>query len=527
MDISIVLSGEAGQGIQTLENLLARLVKSAGLHVFATKEYMSRVRGGVNSTSFRIADQPVAAPLRRIDWLIELSPGRTKHLSARLSTATQIVSDLNNNVAAAGYVHGLLGLELGSGEAIIRQYFAAKGEPLIAANLAAFKAGFEKYQPAGKPKRLVADALVAERLLLNGGEAIALGALAGGCNFVAAYPMTPSTGILTFLAQQANEFELVVEQAEDEISAVNMALGAWYAGARAMVTTSGGGFDLMQEGVSLAGMLETPLVISLGQRPGPATGLPTRTGQEDLNLALYSGHGEFPRVILAPGNIAEAFALSRRAFALADQYQIPVFILSDQYLVDSCYDQPQFDLRPTSNQSYFVQTTVDYQRYKLSEDGLSPRGLPGYGPGLVGVDSDEHDEAAHITEELALRKLMMEKRLKKLAPLVDIEPELIGAADYETLIVSWGSTKEIIKEALVVSGRAKVAMLHFQQVFPLPKSSHKYLAAAKKIISIENNYSGQFAELIQRKLGVMIPDRIVKYDGLPFTVEELVERLNG
>ncbi|NQT01917.1 MAG: 2-oxoacid:acceptor oxidoreductase subunit alpha, partial [Planctomycetes bacterium] len=328
--------------------------------------------------------------------------------------------------------------------------------------------------------------------------------------------------------KQAKDFGIIAEQAEDEIAAINMATGAWYAGARAMVTTSGGGFALMTEGLSLAGMLESPIVIHLAQRPGPATGLPTRTEQADLELALYAGHGEFPRILLAPGNIEDAFYLTRKAFNLADKYQIPVFILTDQYFVDSYYNTVRPDLSDINIEKHIIKTDVDYKRYKLTDNGISPRGIPGYGKGLVAVDSDEHDEAGHITEDLGLRVEMVDKRLKKFELLKNeaIPPKLVGSEDYKNLIVCWGSTYNVVKEAVKNLGRDDTAFLHFKQVYPLPNETSDYLQKARRIIIIENNATSQFAKLIKLHTGIEIKDRILKYDGLSFYVEELTEKLN-
>jgi len=335
--------------------------------------------------------------------------------------------------------------------------------------------------------------------------------------------MSPSTGVLTFLAQHAREFDVVVEQAEDEIAAINMGLGAWYAGARALVGTSGGGFALMVEGVSLAGMLETPIVVHLAQRPGPATGLPTRTEQGDLELALYAGHGPFPRLILAPGSIEDAFHLTARAFDQADKHQVPAFVLTDQYLMDSYYNFPGLDLKGLKVEDHIVRTGKGYKRYALTPSGVSPRGIPGNGEGLVMVDSDEHDEEGHITEDLALRTRMVDKRMRKAAGILAdcIPPELIGSSDYETLLVSWGSTYHAVREALDRLGDPKVAALHFTQVWPIHPDTAGHLERAKRTIAIEGNATGQFARLLRLELGHEVDHRILKYSGLGFSVEDV------
>jgi len=534
-DISIVLCGEAGQGIQTVENILTKLLKIAGFHVFATKEYMSRVRGGINSTSIRVSSEKVSAFVDRIDLLVALDPGRTKHLSKRITPDTYVLAvpyarlaqEVGNaiyaNVVAIGAIAGLLKIDQLKINELLKQYFAAKDQATVDNNIKAAAKGYEFARQLKVSFELKSDPAVKDQLIMSGAEALALGAIAGGCNFIAAYPMTPSTSTFTFLAQQARAFGIVTEQAEDEIAAVNMALGAWYAGARALVTTSGGGFDLMQEGISLAGMLESPLVVNIAQRPGPATGLPTRTEQGDLNLALYSGHGEFPRIILSPGTIEEGFTLMAKAFNLADKYQLPVFILSDQYFVDSYYNFPSLDLSQVKVEKQFVKSAADYRRYSVTANGISPRGIPGYGEGLVAADSDEHDEEGHITEDLELRTRMQDKRRLKLAAAKSdaIPSELVGKNNYQSLVIGWGSNYHLIKEAISQLKREDVSFLHIKQLYPLPAEVEEYLKKAQKLIMIENNAGGQLCQLIKLTTGIEIADRILKYDGLPFSVEEI------
>jgi 2-oxoglutarate ferredoxin oxidoreductase subunit alpha len=295
-----------------------------------------------------------------------------------------------------------------------------------------------------------------------------------------------------------------------------------------MVTTSGGGFALMTEGLSLAGMLESPMVIHLAQRPGPATGLPTRTEQGDLELALYAGHGEFPRIIFAPGTLEDCFCLTQKAFNLADKYQVPVFILTDQYLVDSYYNTSGFELSDINVENHIVKTSKGYERYVLTENGISPRGIPGLGEGLVAVDSDEHDQAGHITEDLDLRTRMVDKRLGRLELLKDeiIPPELAGPENYKNLVVCWGSTYSIVDEAVKNLNRDDVAFLHFKQIYPLPNETADYLQKAHKVIIVENNATSQFAKLIKLHTGIDIEGKILKYNGLSFYVEELTQKLN-
>jgi 2-oxoglutarate ferredoxin oxidoreductase subunit alpha len=294
-----------------------------------------------------------------------------------------------------------------------------------------------------------------------------------------------------------------------------------------MITTSGGGFALMEEGVSLAGMLELPIVIHLAQRPGPATGLPTRTEQGDLELALYSGHGEFPRIVYAPGGIQDLFYLTQQAFNLADKFQIPVFVLTDQYLMDSYYNTMEFKLTERDIERYTRKTKKNYKRYQLNINGISDRGIPGWGEGLVLVDSDEHDEQGRITEDLSLRTRMVDKRLRKLKAIKEktISPELVGNKEYEVLVVSWGSTYHIVKEALENLKDNRVSFLHFKQVYPLPSETEDYLKKAKKVIVVENNATSQFSKLLKLYTGIEVEHKILKYNGLPFFVDELIGKL--
>jgi 2-oxoglutarate ferredoxin oxidoreductase subunit alpha len=548
---NIVLAGEAGHGIQSIEGMLVRAAKRAGFHVFAMKEYMSRVRGGINSTSIRVSDLPVQSYSERIDLLVALDGAGIPHLRDRIKPSSLVIgeagriaydglrdvpltalaaeagSPLYANSIVTGLVCGLLGMDWPELDASLREYFASKADEAREGNSRAAAAGYRlgtgmrpelgRTMPSGR------NAAAREAILVNGAEAVSLGALAGGCNYVCGYPMSPGTTVLTSMAEYSKGLDLLVEQVEDEVGVINMALGAWYAGARALISTSGGGFALMSEGLSLAGMSETPVVIHLAQRPGPATGLPTRTEQGDLDLVLYAGHGDFPRAILAPGSLAEAFDLARRAMDLADAYQIPVFILTDQYFVDSYGDTEEFRTEGISPSSAVLRTEASYRRYALDGDGISPRGIPGYGEGLVRADSHEHDEDGHLTEDRELRKAMVRKRMRKLARLEDaaLPPILIGPEKHDTLIVGWGSTRHAIGEALGRLGREKTAQLHFPQVYPLHRDAKSFLERAKRLVLVEGNVTGQFGELLKRETGIDIADRILKYDGMPFSVEEL------
>ncbi|MGA1840097.1 MAG: 2-oxoacid:acceptor oxidoreductase subunit alpha [bacterium] len=555
-DISITLCGAAGQGIQTIEHILTRVLKLSGYNVFATKEYMSRIRGGSNSTELRVSSRRVAGYSDRIDILVPLDKQAIPHLKERITPKTAILGEKEKlkterdiihipfskiaseiggqiyaNMVSIGVIAGLFECEQKILEDYLAGYFVKKGEEVIEKNKQALKRGLEigaDLLNSGKIDIYIKkNTMVRDEILINGAEAVALGAIAGGCNFISAYPMSPSTGVLTFLSQHSRRLGIIAEQAEDEISAINMAMGAWYGGARALASTSGGGFALMEEGVSLAGMIESPVVIHIAQRPGPATGLPTRTEQGDLELAFYSGHGEFPRIIFAPGTMEDAFYLTQKAFNLAARYQIPVFVLTDQYMIDSYYNIPALETSGLMVEKHIVETYEGYKRYKITSDGISPRGVPGFGSGLVTVDSDEHDEEGHITEDLDLRVKMVEKRLKKLESLKReaIPPELFGEEDYKTLIVCWGTTYHIVKEAVETLGGEDLSILYFKQVYPVSDEALTYLNLAKKTIIIENNATSQFSRLLKVQTGIEMDHKILKYNGLPFSVEEVSERL--
>jgi 2-oxoglutarate ferredoxin oxidoreductase subunit alpha len=427
---------------------------------------------------------------------------------------------------------GLLKVDRNVLDQYLRHHFSGKDESTIHKNLEAARRGYEVSDELLRNGRLQIDLVrhneIKDEILIDGVEALAMGAIAGGVNFLSFYPMSPSTAVAVLLAEHSKEFGIIVEQAEDEISAMNMGIGAWYAGARGLASTSGGGFALMVEGLSLAGMIESPMVVHVGQRPAPATGLPTRTEQGDLLFALYSGHGEFPRVILAPGTIEDCFYLAQRAFDLADRYQVPIFILTDQYLLESHYNISSLDPSRFPPQKHFVETRKGYKRYQLTESGLSPRGIPGFGEGLVVLDSDEHNEDGHITEDLDLRTKMVKKRLKKLDLIRNdaIPPELFGPKHYDSLIIGWGSTYHAIKEALGRLGREDTALLHFKQVYPLHPDTIAYLKKARMTLIVENNGTAQFGQLIRLQTGIDMNHKILKYNGLPFSVEELETQLN-
>lgn len=556
-DISIVLSGEAGQGIRTVELLIIKALKNLGYNVFSTSEFMSRVRGGNNTTEIRVSNKNIQAFVDKIDILIVFSKDGLKRIDNRISKNTIIIGEddfieekykngqykikevaisslakevgglIYSNVLTFGLLAGIFNINPGLLKTSITKHFSTKGKDIIDNNIKAVSKGYEKGKELKLGVQLNKDEKIKNKIVISGTESIGIGALAGGCNFITAYPMSPSTGVIQFLAKHSEEFGVVVEQAEDEISAINMVQGAWYAGARAMTTTSGGGFALMEEGISLSGIAEVPVVIHLAQRPGPATGLPTRTEQGDLNLALYAGHGEFPRIIFAPGNFKDGIHLSQKAFNLADKYQVPVIILTDQFFIDSYQCIEKIDFSDFKIQNYITKTDENYKRYRYTEDGISQRGVPFHGEGFVRFDSHEHDEEGFITEDFDTRKKMVDKRFKKseLISKESIDAEIVGSKNYKTLIAGWGSTYGVIKEAIEELNNNHIAFAYFKQVYPLPKNTKDILSKAKNRIIIENNATSQFGNLIKTCTGIEFDRHILKYDGTPFSLEEIINEI--
>lgn len=553
-DLNVVIAGSAGEGVQTVGDILAAAVSAQGYAVSTWQEYESRIRGGLNSYVVRVGEKPRNAPLEKADVLLALNRRAVDKYEKRLKpegtllfretlegrrmavvdflgiAEDEVGGKIYANTVALGALAAVLGMDLDGLKAVLGRVFGDKSDDVQQANQQAADKG---YQAANKTCGDVCpwtlDGAGGSYLLMTANDAIPLGAAHAGCRFISAYPMTPSTGIITTLARERDRLGVFAEQAEDEIAAINMALGAWYAGARSMVSTSGGGFALMVEGLSLAAITETPIVIHLAQRPGPATGLPTRTEQGELLFALHAGHGEFPRAIFAPGTLEDGFYLTQKAFNLADRYQVPVFILTDQYFIDSYYNLPPFDLSGVAHLDSVIRMTANYERYAFTEGGVTPRGIPGYGNGFVVVDSDEHDEQGHITEDHDIRSRMVEKRLQKSDALVReaVLPEWIGPHDAETLVICWGSTVHLAAEAIAKTKGGKQAVLYFKQVYPLHPGSVDLIRKAKRLCIVENNATAQFAQILQSQFQTDIPVKILKYNGLPFTVEELAHKLDA
>lgn len=548
---NLLIGGAAGQGIETSVAVLQKFIKNSGYYMFTVRDFMSRVRGGHNFSLLRFGVDPIYSHSEVLDGIIAFDEATIQLHSDKLKSEgfilcdSQIKSDdprvisldmqalgkqLGNTRAAGsiatGVVLKLFGLEITNAEKVIGDYI--KGQYLDL-NVKALTEGYNLVESRFK----LAEGNKKERIILNGNEALGFGALAAGLKFYCAYPMSPSTTILEYLADAADAAGIVVEQAEDEIAAINMAIGAAFAGAPSMTGTSGGGFCLMVEALGLSGIAEIPLVVANVQRPGPATGLPTRTEQSDLKFVISASQGEFPRMVIAIRNHTDAFYQTARAFYIADKYQIPVIILSDQYLSDSYASVEPFNLKAAefNLEETVVLSEDNYLRYRFTEDGISPRLIPGKSKHLVAADSDEHDERGWITEEADVRIKMMDKRLKKLEKLQEelLEPDFIGEENFDTLFVGWGSTFGPISEAVHTLNKkepGKYAALIFGDVYPLPQKLLKEKAGiAKSIINVEQNATGQLGDLIREQAGIVCDYSILKYDGRQISSDEIADRI--
>ncbi|MFQ6039457.1 MAG: 2-oxoacid:acceptor oxidoreductase subunit alpha [Candidatus Poribacteria bacterium] len=556
LDFSLLAGGEAGQGVQTIGQMIARVFVKGGRDVFVIQDFESRIRRGHNFTQIRVKDEPVYAIAEVIDLIIALDKPTIDLHSDKLVEGGALIFDSDNitvepktnffgiplgkiaiaeggnriyaNTVAVAAALGLLRYDIEILNDVIDESFGKRPE-IAQNNIKAAKAGYEYVREHfGRYDRYEIKAVpdASKKMLLTGNEAVALGAIAAGVKFMTAYPMSPSTGIITYLAGQAEKFGLVIEQAEDEIAAVNLIIGAACAGVRAMTATSGGGFALMVEGLGLAGVMEVPIVIVEAQRPGPATGLPTRTAQADLEFVLHASQDEFPRVILAPGTVEEAFYAIPKAFNLAERYQLPAIVLSDQHLADSSMTVDKFDLDKVTIERHLLAdeeiNPAEYKRYKITSSGVSPRALPGQTGALVINDSHEHKENGHITEDAQIRTEMVLKRLRKLeGAKAEIKPPTTyGPEKSEVMLVDWGTTYGSMREAadILNADGMNVSMMHFSEIWPFPAEAvSNILKKAKKIFAVEGNATAQLAHLIRAETGIEISGKILKFDGRPFS----------
>ena len=572
-EIAVRFGGEAGDGIASIGETIARCYSRMGLHVFGFNAYQSVIRGGhvwyqarasdgrpysqgdsadvlyamhrdtvgIHAPSLRPGGTVIYDPEKFAVSSSDLPAGVTALGVPTLTIARKYTSQsILQNAAGTGAAAYVAGIPLDLLQDVLRDSFGGKAGQVVDWNLGASAEGYRFAEAHASANAHALSRRGAPKLLMSGNEAIALGAAAAGCKFLSQYPMTPASSIMHWMAAHATQLGVVVKQAEDELAAVNMAIGASFAGVRSMTATSGGGFSLMVEGLGMAGMTETPLVVVDAQRAGPSTGLPTKTEQGDLNLMLGAGQGEFPRAIFAPSHPAEAFRTMIDAFRLAEDWQTPVLVASDLHLSESfaTVDREEIDFNvPVPSLFTVPPNGHPYHRYQYTESGVSARALPGQ-PGLQFVaGSDEHDERGHLVSDVLAgvprwvseRQKMMDKRMRKLAGLARSVPPPVfeGPADAPLTFVAWGSTVGAVRDAmaeLAAQGKA-TNLLRFPAVYPLTAAAVTALfARTHRTLLVEANHSGQFGRLLRAETGILLENRLLKYDGEPFLPHEIVAR---
>jgi 2-oxoglutarate ferredoxin oxidoreductase subunit alpha len=578
-DMTFKIAGEAGQGVESSGAGFAKAFARGGLHIFTVQDYMSRIRGGHNFFQIRVKDAPFHAHNKELHLLLaftaqavekhlpEIAPGGgviyderfgrkldveaiegrgVKALPVPLAKIAQEQGGdkIMSNTAAVAAAAGLVDFDYEIIAGVIADNFKKKGREIVEANLKVARTAYDlaRDQYGGEfGFKLKAIEGAPRRMVINGNQAIALGALLGGCNFISAYPMTPATSIFEWLVKKGPAHGVVAKQVEDEIAAINMAIGAAHAGARAMTATSGGGFALMVEALGLAGMTETPLVVVEAQRPGPSTGLPTRTGQEDLLILLHASQGEFPRIVLTPGTIPEAFEAGWRAFNLAEKYQTPVIVITDNFLANSFrtlepseldFDAVTIERGALLSEKKLDEMDGDYLRYAVTESGISPRALPGHPRAVYVASGNEHTPEGRITEEIDQRLAQTEKRMRKgeLAAKEIAGPVRYGPEGAKITLIGWGSTYRPLREAVDDLNRegAMANLLHFRELYPFPtQETLAALEGVEKAVVVEGNYTGQLQQLIQAHTGRLLPHSIRRYDGRPFSPEYILNRLKA
>jgi 2-oxoglutarate ferredoxin oxidoreductase subunit alpha len=570
---AIKFGGESGQGINSLGEILAKALKNSGYKIFGYREYPSLIRGGYASYQIDIGNESINSSSQFCDILVCSSRRsiyqyfkdlrqngilihtltavtfkpeeqefikshsiQVKYIDALTLAKEQGGNALMSNMILLGALSEIIGLELDAVEHIVNEQFANKPK-LLEIDLKCLKVGHD-LNIADYHLNLQKFEGWQDSKIITGNHAIALGAISAGARAYYSYPMTPASSILTYLAETSHESGMLVKQAEDEITAAQMTLGSMHMGTRAFTGTSGGGFDLMTETISLAGIIETPLVLVLAQRPGPATGLPTWTSTGDLNLAIHAGHGEYPRIVISASDFESAYSLIQNAFDLAEKFQTPVILLTEKQIAEGLYnvhDLPQ-DIeinRYLVNENKITNKST-LKRYQITENGISPRWLPGSELPQYNANGDEHDEVGDVNEESLNAKLITEKRMKK-TELIKIslsDPVIYGESDADITFIGWGSVKPVINDVGYIlkqnNSEIKISYLHFDYLFPLKTELLlDVLKNSKRPVLVENNYLGQLGQLITSETGFQFSEKLLKYDGRPFFIEDILNFINS
>ncbi|MDX9739231.1 MAG: 2-oxoacid:acceptor oxidoreductase subunit alpha [Candidatus Dojkabacteria bacterium] len=558
---AVKFAGESGQGINTLGEILAKAIKNSGYHTFAYREYPSIIKGGYASYQMDFSSEELLASSKYSNFLASLAPEALSKYTTLIAPGGVIVHSIKDfefsdeqleyirenkievvyidtqkiaqesdaplimaNVVILGYLWKLLGFDIKILEKQIRNHFKDKKNLDMEAEIRCLTGGYEfEYEIKGKEFTAKKRTDWSKSKMLTANQAIALGAISAGCRAYYAYPMTPSTDILNVLGSSYMQTGMVVKQAESEITAVQMVMGSMYMGTRAFTATSGGGFDLMSETLSCAGMTETPLVIVLGQRAGSGTGVPTWTGSSDLNVALNTGHGEFPRCVLASSDAIDSYELIQQAFNISEKYQIPVILLTEKQNAESL-----FNIKELPKPIKIVRSLKEGKnRYEITESGISPRWIPQKGKKTYLTNSDEHTADGISTEDPESIVQMAEKRMRKLLTLKKSipQPKYYGAEDAKVVFVGMGTTKNAVLDAMKQTEK-EIGCLHYEYIFPLQCEKILELSESKKrLVLIENNQTGELGELIKRECSYEFTEKLLKFDSRPFFVEDILDFL--
>jgi len=574
-DFNWAVGGEAGDGIDSTGKIFAQALSRAGRHVFTSKDFASRIRGGYTAYKIRTSVDRVQSVVNRLDVLIALTPRTIEENRDELHDGSVIIYDgerttmedapipddvvglnvplkrlaeeaggaIMRNVVALGAACAVTDFPIENLDSALEKRFGAKGQKLVENNKDAARKG-QTHVEDNYDHDFEYDLETTDNdyVLLNGDEAIGMGAIAAGCRYYAGYPITPATDVMEYLKGRIEGYGGHVVQAEDELSAINMALGAARAGARSMTATSGPGIDLMAETFGLVATTETPLVIANVMRSGPSTGMPTKQEQGDLNAMLYGGHGEIPRFVLAPTTIDECFWKTVEAFNLAEKYQLPVYLTADLSLAvtEQTFEPDAFNMDDVEidrgklvdedGLAEWQNEKGQFQPHAITDDGISPRAIPGTDEGAHMTTGLEHDELGRRTEDTEMRIKQVDKRDRKVETAKEREewePREFGDPDADTLIVSWGSNEGAMVEAIemLADDGIDVRFISVPYIFPRPDLSDA-IDAAEDVFVVECNNNGQFADLLERDALARV-DRINKYNGVRFTADELAERISG
>jgi len=574
-DLNWAIGGEAGDGINSTGKIFAQALSRAGRHVFTSKDFASRIRGGYTAYKVRSSVDPVESVVDRLDILIALTQRTVDENLDELHDGSVIIYDgertmmsdfeapgdmtgldvplkrlaeeaggaIMRNIVALGAACEVTGFDIAFLDESLEKRFGGKGQAIVDNNKKAARLGAEYVREEFDTTTAYdIDTTDNDLVLLNGDEAIGMGALAAGCRFYAGYPITPATDVMEYLKGRIESYGGIVVQAEDELSAINMALGAARAGARSMTATSGPGIDLMTETFGLVATSETPLVICNVMRSGPSTGMPTKQEQGDLNAMLYGGHGEVPRFVVAPTTVSECFHKTVEAFNLAEKYQLPVYLTADLALAvtEQTFEPDEFDMDAVEvdrgkvvDEESVAEWTNDegqFEPHAVTEDGISPRAFPGTAEGAHMSTGLEHNELGRRTEETDMRVEQVDKRNRKVETAIEREDwnyREFGDSDADTLVLSWGSNEGAMQEAMdfLEDDGIDVRFISVPYVFPRPDLTEE-IEAAEDVIVVECNATGQFADLLEHDTLTRV-ERINKYNGVRFKADELAREVRA